>query len=148
MAVTVTPYLSFKKRQINGVSPVDLDTDTIKVSLHTSSYTPDLDAHDYADDLTNEVANGSGYTTGGAALASKAIGTDTGSDFAYLDADDLTWTSLTKTFRYAVVYKSTGTAGTSPLIMLINFGTDQVIAATDFILQWAAPASGGILKVA
>jgi hypothetical protein len=40
---------------------VDLDTDTIKCQLHTVTYTPtDADTS-----VTNEHANGNGYTTGG-----------------------------------------------------------------------------------
>jgi len=50
---------------------IDWGSDTIKVSLHTSSYTPSQTTHDYQSDLTNEVANGNGYATGGATLASK-----------------------------------------------------------------------------
>ena len=41
-------YNSFKANIMNG--SIDLDTDTIKVALVTSSYTPDQDAHeDFAD---------------------------------------------------------------------------------------------------
>lgn len=147
MAVTVTVYNKFKQNQMNG-GAVDLDTDTITVSLHTSTYTPDFDTHDFFDDVTNEVSNGSGYTTGGAALSGKVVSLDTASDFAYFDADDLTWTALTKTFRYAVIRKNTGTASTSPVIALIDFGTNQSPSAIDFTLQWPAPASGAILKFA
>lgn len=50
----------------------DFLSDVIKISLHTSSYTPDLDAHVFRSSLTNEVANGNGYTTGGATLGMKA----------------------------------------------------------------------------
>lgn len=54
-----------------GTPNFDYLSDTIKISLHTSSYTPNLDTHDFVDDLTNEVANGNGYTTGGVTLGSK-----------------------------------------------------------------------------
>ena len=50
-----------------GDGTIDLDSDTLKISLHTSSYTPDAGHSSYTD-LDNEVANGSGYTTGGKAL--------------------------------------------------------------------------------
>lgn len=50
---------------------VDLDTDTLKIMLLTSSYTPDP-AHDYQADLTNEVT-GDGYTAGGATLAGVSV---------------------------------------------------------------------------
>lgn len=48
----------------------DFDGDTIKETLHNSSYTPNLDTHAYVSDLTNEVANGNGYTTGGQTVTS------------------------------------------------------------------------------
>lgn len=53
---------------------IDWDTDAINATLHTAAYTENLDTHDYVDDLTNEVAAGAGYTTGGKVLASKTIG--------------------------------------------------------------------------
>lgn len=148
MAVSVTVYNLFKQKLLSGSNLVDWDADTIKVALLTSSYTVNYDTHDFYDDLTNELTTTGGYTAGGASLATKTTGIDTGSDFGYGDADDLTWTALTATFRYAAVYKSTGTAGTSPLMWLIDFGTNQSPAAVDFVLQWAAPASGGVIKVA
>jgi hypothetical protein len=46
-------YNSFKRDIANG--SIDLDTDTIKVMIVTSAYTPDQDAHDERDDITNEV---------------------------------------------------------------------------------------------
>lgn len=51
----------------------DLDSDNVVGTLHTSSYTPNLDTHAYVSDLTNEVAAGGGYSTGGTALASKTL---------------------------------------------------------------------------
>lgn len=53
---------------------LDVNSDAWKMSLHTSSYTPSLGAHDYANDLTDEVANGNGYATGGAAITGMAVG--------------------------------------------------------------------------
>jgi hypothetical protein len=65
MALTATLQPSFFKALLN--KEIDFDSDTIKAILLTSSYTPDV-AHDYKNDLTNEVANGNGYTTGGFTL--------------------------------------------------------------------------------
>lgn len=42
---------------------VDWDSDTIKVMLTTSSYTPNQDTHIYKSSVTNEVT-GTGYTAG------------------------------------------------------------------------------------
>jgi hypothetical protein len=66
-----TPYRQFLKKVLN--KEIDLDTDTLRATLHTSSYVPDLTAHDYFDDLTNELPTGGGYTTGGVALTGVAV---------------------------------------------------------------------------
>lgn len=61
-------YNSFKRDVMNG--SIDLDTDTIKVKLVTSAYTPNQDTHTKVSDVTSEVT-GSGYTSGGKALSGK-----------------------------------------------------------------------------
>lgn len=123
---------------------VDLDTDTIKVALVTSSYTPNQDTHDFFDDVTNEVS-GTGYTAGGATLGSPTVTLDTTNDRVDFDAADTSWTTSTITARAAVIYKSTGTASTSPVIAYIDFGSDQVSSAGTFLITWNA---SGILRIA
>lgn len=173
-----------KKKLQDG--SIDLDTDTLKVALTTSSYSPNLDTHDFFDDVTNEVS-GTGYTSGGATLGSKTLtltaanswsttwaaatayavgdvvrptsgnghlymcvvaGTshasteptwpttsrltvtdnssvtwaEIGTNIVVFDAADPSWASSTITARYGVLYKSTGTGSTSPLIGYWDFG--------------------------
>lgn len=141
---SATLYNSAKKKLIDG--SIDLDTDTIKAALVSSSYAPNIDTHDFFDDISGEIS-ASGYTAGGAALANKSITVDTSDDRAYLDADDTAWNAgATFTVRYVILYKSTGTAGTSPLIGYIDFGTDRVaLSGEQFYIQWPAAADGGIL---
>jgi hypothetical protein len=134
-------YNNFKKLIMNG--GIDLDTDTIKVALVTSSYTPDQDTHDFFDDVTNEVV-GTGYTAGGASLASKAVTADNTDNEGVFDADDVAWTTSTITARGAVIYKSTGTAGTSALIAYLDFGSDKISTAGTFTIAWNAE---GILNL-
>ena len=134
-------YNSFKAKIMDG--SVDLDTDTIKVALVTSSYTPDQDAHDFFDDVTNEVV-GTGYSAGGASLANKSVTQDNTDNEGVFDADDVTWSSSTITARGAVVYKSTGTPSTSALIAYLDFSTDQISSNGNFVIQWAAE---GILNL-
>lgn len=120
----------------NGVW--DWDTDTIKCALTTSAYTVDIDTHDFFNDVTNEVT-GTGYTAGGATLASTAGTYDTATDQARLDAADTSWTTSTITARRAVVYKSTGTGSTSPLISFLDFGAADVsTTAGTFLITWDA----------
>lgn len=123
---------------------IDYDTDTIKVSLHTSTYTPAQDTDDYFDDATNEIA-GTGYTAGGATLASKTVTYTAGTNKHVLDAADVTWSGATFTARYAVVYDAqTGVATTEPLICYQNFGGDETVSSADFVIQWNA---SGIVEI-
>lgn len=135
MAVTAFLYGVPIKNQYDGTAVVDFDTDTIKVALATSSYTPNVDTHDFFNDVTNEIT-GTGYTAGGATLGSKTVVYDTASDQIRLDAADTTWTTSTLTARYAIVYKDTGTASTSPLLGYVNFGADVSTTAGTFQITW------------
>ena len=132
-------YNSFKKTI--GDDTVDWDTDTIKVALVTSSYTPDIDTHtDFSTHVTNEVV-GTGYTAGGATLTTKAVTIDTANDWAEYTADNVTWSSSTITARGAVVYESTG----GNLICYVDFGTDKSSSNGDFTINWHAD---GVFKLA
>jgi hypothetical protein len=115
---------------------IDWDTDTIKVMLCTSSYTPDQDTHRYKSSVTNEVT-GTGYTAGGATLASASAAYTTGTNVLMLDAADTAWTSSTITARYAVIYDATpGTDATRPLIAYVDFGADVSTTAGTFTITW------------
>ena len=134
-------YNAFKKNIMNG--GIDLDTDTIKVALVTSTYTPDQDAHEFWSDVTNEVT-GTGYTAGGATLANAAVTQDNTDDEGVFDADDVTWSSSTITAAAAVIYKDTGTSTTSPIVCYLDFGGDKSSSNGDFTISWSAE---GILNL-
>jgi hypothetical protein len=123
---------------------IDLDTDTLKVALVTSTYAPNIDTHTKFSDITNEVT-GTGYTAGGATLASPTVTMDTTLDKGVFDAADVSWSNSTITARGAVIYKSTGTPTTSPLIAYIDFVSDKVSTAGTFTITWGA---GGIINLA
>lgn len=126
-------YNSFKKKIMDG--SIDLDTDTIKVALVTSDYTPSQDNHEDYADITNEVS-GTGYTAGGATLANKAVTKDNTDNEGVFDADDVTWTSSTITARGAIVYKDSGTDATSWFICYFDFGSDKSSSSGDFKITW------------
>lgn len=133
---TTALYTKFPAKLANA--EIDFDTDTIKVALVTSSYTPDQDAHDYWDDVSSNEASGTGYTAGGATLGSKTVTQDSATNKQTFDAADVSWTSSTVTARYAVIYKSTGTASTSPLIGYVDFGSNQSSSSGTFSIAWNA----------
>lgn len=124
---------------------IDFDTDTIKVMLLTSSYTPNQDTHDYLDDVVANEVTGTGYTAGGATLANKSVTYDSATNTTILDADDTTWASSTITARYAVIYDSSpATNATRPLIGYVDFTSDQSSNAGSFTLTWDAT---GIVRI-
>jgi hypothetical protein len=128
--------------QIVQEGSADLDADTLKVMLLTSSYTPDKTHNVLADVSTNEVT-GSGYTAGGATLANVSVTEDDVNDRVTFDADDVTWTSATITARYAVIYDDT--LASDPLLFCFDFVSDQSSSGADFTIQWNAD---GIFRVA
>ena len=111
---TYTPYW-FGNGLLNVLKGnIDMDSDTFKLSLHTSTYTPDQDAHDYRNDLTNEVANGNGYTTGGLALSSLALTYDSSTNQVRWDVADPSWTfTASTTWRWGVISKIRGGASSA-----------------------------------
>jgi len=134
-------YNSFKQKIMDG--SIDLENDTIKVALVTSSYTPDQDNHEDFADITNEVS-GTGYTAGGATLSNVSVTKDNTDNEGVFDADDVTWSNSTITARGAVVYKDSGTPATSWLICYIDFGSDYSSVAGDFKIAWN---SEGIVNI-
>ena len=142
---TYTPYW-FGNGLLNVLKGnIDMDSDTFKLSLHTSTYTPDQDAHDYRNDLTNEVANGNGYTTGGLALSSLALTYDSSTNQVRWDVADPSWTfTASPTWRWGVISKIRGGASSADeLLCWIDFGGAQTVTAGTFTIQFAAT---GVLK--
>ncbi len=121
MTASITFYNSFKEYVADGT--FDLNTDSFKVALVSSSYTFSA-AHTVYADLTNELSTANGYTSGGAALASVTFSQTSGT--ATFDAADTTWTASGGSIvaRRAVIYKD-GTANTrvKPLIASILLDT-------------------------
>jgi hypothetical protein len=123
---------------------IDWDADTIKTSLHTSSYTPNPDSNDFWDDATNEIT-GTGYTGDGFTHTTSAVSLDTASNEVRLDANDAAWASAAFTARLSVTYKDTGTNSTSPLICYLDFGADETVSGPGtFTITWD---STGIAKL-
>lgn len=136
-------YGNFLLKALN--KEVDWDTDTIKVALLSSSYTPNQDSHDYWDDVSANEVTGTGYTAGGATLASKTATYDSGTNVVILDAADTVWASSTITARYAVIYDDSGaSAPQKVLVGYVDFGSDQSSTNGNFTVTWDAT---GIVRI-
>lgn len=118
---------------------IDLDTDTIKVALCTSSYTPNQDTHDFRDDVTNEIS-GTGYTAGGATLAGVALTYDSATNEVRVAWTDPTWTTATFTARTAVIYKSRGGAASADeLVAYCTDSADVPVTGATFTVDLSSP---------
>jgi hypothetical protein len=111
---------------------IDVDAATWKIALATASYTPNVNTHDFFNDITNELATASGYTAGGAALASPTVTYDSATGQVRFDFTDPSWTfAAALTWRYGIAYIDTaGAASTDPLMCLVDWGASQTVSGT------------------
>lgn len=129
----------------------DLASANLRMALVTSSYTPNVTftGHSLWSDVSaNEIANGNGYTTGGASLTGTVAAT-AGNDGAKLSSGNAAWTATggnIPAFRYAVLYYLGSLWGmTNPLIGYIlcdNTPADIPATTTGNTLTITCPATG------
>ena len=145
MAITQAMSTLFKKDVLLGDH--HLDSDNIYIALYTSSATLNATTDGYT--TSNAVANGNGYTTGGNALASKAVTENSTS--GVFDAADPEWTSATFTARGALIYNKTlGDASSNArgAIAILDFGGDFSVSGGTFKIVFpAATASNAIVRI-
>lgn len=117
---------------------IDWTADTIKAALCTA-YTVAQDTHDFWNDAESTEITGTGYTAGGATLASPTRGYTAGTNVLMLDAADTAWTTATFSATDAVVYKDRGGATSADeAISAVDFGATESVSAGTFTLAWAA----------
>lgn len=132
MAVTSTPYNH--ARYLLATGALDLGAGTFKMALVTSTYTPDLDTHQFLSSLTNELS-GNGYARSTLNVSSGVYVAKGTNKTRFLTTNGVfTASGGSLVARRAIIFKDTGNAATSPLIcsVLLNDaagGTD--VTATD-----------------
>ena len=109
---------------------IDWDTDDIRaILIDTGTYTVDLAAHDFLDDVPS----------GARVAVSGALGSKTATA-GVADAADVTFTGVTGASVEAIVlYKHTGTEGTSRLICYIDTASSGLPVTPnggDITIQW------------
>jgi hypothetical protein len=139
MAVSAKLFGLFAKSAVEG--KLNLASDTVKVMLCSSAYTPNQDTHQFKSDVTGEVS-GTNYTAGGVAVANLTRTYDASTNQLKIDCDDPSFSNVTLTGagtnapRYAVFYDSTpGTDATRPLIAYVDFGQDEPRTAGTLTIQ-------------
>lgn len=117
-------------------------TGTYKFLLVTSVPSEaNFDAYDFRDDIANEVASGSGYTTGGVAATVTVGSVDTTNDRTPVTITDLTnaWTTATITAVGGWLYKVVGSAATDQLVAFVDFGGTVSSTAGNYSVTFSTP---------
>jgi hypothetical protein len=107
---------------------INLPSDTIKASLLSSSYTANLSTDEFWSTISANLLNTS------QTLGSKSV------TAGVFDAADVTFTAVTSgsTVKAVVIWKDTGTASTSPLLVYIDTITGFPLATNggDITITW------------
>ncbi len=144
--MAITSALSLSWVRDLGKAAFDHTTTTghvFKVALYVSAAT--LSSATTAYSATNEVPNGGGYTTAGAASA-QVSPVLSGSVTLY-DFGDVSWTSATLTdVRGLEMYDDTHASNAS--VFVIDFGAAQAVTAGTLTVQWpVADATNAIIRM-
>jgi hypothetical protein len=137
-----------KKSLLAGATgEIDFIVDTIKLMAVAAGYVPNAD-HQFIDEGGSDdpVDHRTAGTTD-QTLAGKVIGKDTTGDFAYLDADDVVYNSVTAgpAIEGVIPYKDTTVPTTSKMICYLDISVTP--NGGNITIQFATPANGGIAKM-
>lgn len=117
--------------------------DVFVLALYTTSAT--LGPTTTAYTASNEVPNGSGYTTLGKTLTVSQVPTST-STTAWLDFADLSWTTASFSADGALIYNATNS---NKSVMVLNFGGTKTVTSGTFTIQFpTADSANAILRIA
>ena len=137
MAITSGISISFRSQIMLGEH--DLDTDSIKLALYSSSASLSDGTTVYT--TSNEVV-GTGYSAGGVVLTGIDVTTD--SSVAVVSITDAVVTASTITARGALIYNA---SQSNKAIAVFDFGADKSSTAGDFTIQFPAAAATAIIRI-
>lgn len=132
MAAGVT--VSNKIKYLLLTKNINFAADTFKMILMASGFVFNKDTHHgYADVSGQELANGNGYTTGGATLAGVSVTEDDTDDRGEVTWSNVSWTATGGPIGPtpgAIIFDDTPTTPQAdPVVQYIDFGGEQTQAA-------------------
>ena len=129
--------------------------DTYKLALYTSSLTvsdgSSVTGYSTSNEATN--ASGSGYTAAGNTLTNNGVTGSSSTATVFADFADTSFTSVSTTARYALIYQSSGGAATAGLatdsaVCVLDFGGDFSTTAGTLTIQFpAADTSNAVIRI-
>jgi len=143
MTISQTATTSFKVELAQGLHNFGPTApNTFKIALYTSSAS--LGSATTAYTATGEVANGSGYTTGGEILVVSTTPTSSGTTML-LSFSDVTWAGASFTARGALIYNSTNA---NRSVAVLDFATNQTGTGNNFIIRFpSSNVTSAIIRI-
>ena len=128
---------------------------TYKLALYTSSLTvsdgSSVTGYSTSNEATN--ASGSGYTAAGNTLTNNGVTGSSSTSTVFADFADTSFTTVSTTARYALIYQSSGGAATAGLatdsaVCVLDFGGDFSTTAGTLTIQFpAADTSNAVIRI-
>lgn len=115
---------------------VTLALGTAKVMFLSDAYVLDQDAHDYVNDVSANEVTGTGVSAGGVALSSPTTAIDAATNTVSLSGGNISGINVSAC--YAVLYVSTGTPSTSPLMTITDLSEGNGANVTVTGVTWNA----------
>jgi hypothetical protein len=146
MAINQAVCATFKEQLLDGDH--NISSDTLKLALYTDAAT--LDANTSAYSASNEVGDSGSYSAGGGTLAGANVSltkTNATASTAFVDFDDLSFTSATISAQAALIY-NTSSANVNAAICVIDFGGVKTSTSGTFTIQFPTnDATNAILRI-
>jgi hypothetical protein len=150
MAITSAIANSFKQEILVGTHNFTASSGhTFKIALikanasQSGTYNAGTTNYSVVTGNSDELANGSGYTTGGNTLVSVTPVLD--SNTAVCDFANTSWSSATFTTRGCIIYN---TSASNKAVMVLDFGADYSVSNGTFTIEFpTANASNAIIRI-
>ena len=150
MAITSAIANSFKQEILVGTHNFTASSgNTFKIALikanasQSGTYNAGTTNYSVVTGNSDELANGSGYTTGGNTLVSVTPVLD--SNTAVCDFANTSWSSATFTTRGCIIYN---TSASNKAVMVLDFGEDYSVSNGTFTVEFpTANASNAIIRI-
>jgi len=146
MAINQAVCATFKQQLLDGDH--DISNDTIKLALYSNAAS--LDANTSAYSASNEVGDSGSYSAGGGTLANANVSltkTNATASTAFIDFDDLSFTTATIAAQAALIY-NTSSANVNASICVLDFGGVKTSTNGTFTIQFPTnDATSAILRI-
>ena len=134
MAITQALASAFKSEVLQGIHNfAAAGGDTFKLALYTSAANLDSTTTVYT---TSGESSGPGYTAGGQTLTN--VGVSLSGTTAFLDFNDVTWTSASISAAGALIYNSTDS---NKAVAILSFGGTYTSTNGNFTVTFPAATS-------